>query len=172
MERSMREPAVSVIFTASNSLVGKIIRWITRGKSSHAMLQYFSAMWGIDWVIEASLPGVIQIPAKKARHNIVAEYLCLFDANAPLKAMADYVGEMYDFEGIFILGWILLMKRWFGKKIRHPLSGPKSQFCSELVARFFQAAKLDGADKWNPEMITPEFLMEYCDKNTRYFMKK
>lgn len=162
---------VTVVFTASTGLVGRAIRWFSSGRVSHSMIQYPSDLWGGTWVAEAVASGVRKVRSWKSRHHVVSEFECMFDAGMALKKIGNFVGESYDYSGVVIFGWLLLWKRILGRKLNRPFKSTKGMFCSELVARMFMAAGLEGTKEWNPEMISPEDLLEYCEKYGCYFKK-
>ena len=167
---------IKIVLTSSNSLIGKIIRWITNGDVSHVFIQYPSDLWGGEWAAEALSKGVIKRPAEKARHRVVRDYRCKFDAKPGLHAIREYIGVPYAFEGILIAGWLILLYRIFKKKIRRPLHNTSAQFCSEVTARFFDAVPElpkpqlplhDGA--WNFNVVSPEDIDCYATANPKWF---
>jgi hypothetical protein len=158
---------ISIVFTASNTLLGKAIRWLSVGRVSHAMIQYESDTWGGDWIAEATLQGVRLVPAEKARHNVVAEYRCTFNALLALRSLRPEIGLGYDFVGLLYFGWVLLAKRWLHRKVRRMVDGP-GDICSELVAKFMRYADLPESP-WPAERVTPEQLLEYCEKHPELF---
>src|SRR5512137_1618498 len=100
-----KSPTVRIVFTASNTLIGKLIRWATNGRVSHVFIQYPDPLWGGEWAAEATVGGVRMVPVEKARHRVVAEYECLFDATAPLQSLWQHIGDHYDYPGLLYFGW-------------------------------------------------------------------
>jgi len=162
---------IRIVLTASQTPFGAAIRWITKGQVSHAMIQSPDPQWGGEWIAQATLPQVVRVPAEHARHNVYVEYRCKFDAEAALPKLRDFMGEWYGFGGIVILGWIKLWWRVFKRKLKVPHYTVKGQFCSELVARFFQAADLPEVAAWDVERITPEDIRRYCERHPDLFEK-
>jgi hypothetical protein len=160
---------IRVAFTASNTIVGKLIRLLTRGRVSHCIIQYPDELWGGEWVVEATLQGVRMIPAEKARHNIVAEFECLFDAAPALKKIRNEVGSPYDFQRFFVLGLALIGWRLLKLKIRKPMHSTNGNLCSEFVAKLIMVAGLDNSSCIDPESITPEELLKYCETHIEHF---
>jgi len=167
---------VKIVFTASHTPGGKIIRWLTKSDKSHVFAQYTSSLWGGEWAAEAMVKGVVKRPAEKARHHVVKEYQCLFDPKPGFHAIRRYFGESFAFEGVLIAGWLILVWRLFKKKVKSPIHSVKSQFCSELIARFFDASpelpkpmtnKHKG--KWNFDIVSPEDIDEFCAADLKHF---
>ena len=48
---------IRIIFTASHNIGGRLIRWFTKGRTSHVMIQYNSRDWGEPWIVEAMALG-------------------------------------------------------------------------------------------------------------------
>jgi hypothetical protein len=160
---------IKVAFTASHTLFGRLIRYMSRGRVSHCIIQYPDALWGGEWVAEATFPTVRMVPAEKSRHSIVEEFECLFDAPAAFKKIRMEIGKSYDFLLIADMSILLLLWRFLGYKMKHPFAGSGGDVCSELVVKFFQAAKLDESSQLNPNTATPQQLMEYCIKHPNHF---
>lgn len=159
---------VRIIFTASNTLFGRLIRKLTGGTVSHAMLEYDSSLWGGRWIAEATVSGVRKVLSHKSRHNVICEYKFKSDPKKGCRAIAEYFGSAYDFAGIFWFAWFIIAWRWLKLKVRRPASTSKAQVCSELMARFVQPY-LDKGLPWNPSKITPEELRQTCEINTTLF---
>jgi len=162
---------IKIVFTASDTWIGRLIRCLTRGKVSHVMIQYPSDLWGGEWIAEATATGVRKIPADRARHHVMAEFQCSFDPGPALKKISAHVGSSYDYAGVFVLAWAIVSWRLFRRKVRRPLNNTKGQFCSEFVSRFFRAADLPGTERWNPERSSPQRLLQYCTKHPDLFVE-
>lgn len=160
---------IKIVFTASNTWIGRLIRWFTRSKVSHVMLEYTSELWGGQWIAEATATGVRKVPARRARHDVVAEFECLFDADKAIKEIGKYVGLPYDYVGLIVFAWAVISWRYLKTKIRKPLNNTKGQFCSEFITHFFKAAQLVKTQKWDPELSKPGRLFNYCLKHEELF---
>ena len=130
-----------IILTASNYLVPRIIRKITRSRFSHCMILYEDPVWGGEWVAEATIGGVRMVPAEKAMHHVKAVFTCKFDATEAHKRIRQHIGDGYDYAGLLFMGWVILMWRLFKKKIQRPHRKTSEEMCSAFVALFLQAAE-------------------------------
>lgn len=161
---------VRLVFTASKTLFGRLIRWLTSSPVSHVFLEYDSTLWGGRWVAEATIGGVRKVPSYKARHNVVCEYKLTANPELGCKAIAKFFGNAYDYVGIFWMAWFVIAWRWLRLKFKKPLRSSKSQLCSELMARFVEPY-IQQAKGWDPEEITPEGLRRYCEMSTGLFWR-
>jgi len=160
---------IRIVFTASNKWLARIIRWLSRGRVSHCFIQHTSKVWGGDWATEATWPMVLQRPVELARHYVYTEFLCNFDAPYALQKIRGEVGKWYSFDGFFLFGWWLFIKRVFKIKIRHPFHSTNGDLCSELLVKFFKAAYLPGSELMDPDYTTPEVVLKYCEKHPELF---
>ena len=158
-----------IVFTASDTLFGKLIRWFTRSQVSHAFIEFTSNRWGGQWVVESSLTGVRIVPAVRARHNIVCEYECKFDTAEAFKKVGGIVAERYDFAGIFVFVWVKILWRWARYKFKKPLNATKGQVCSEFVTRFLNASPFQDPRFADPELSSPSLIHLVCSENPEQF---
>ena len=155
---------VTIVFTAKTNWISRTILKLTGGKASHVFLEYDSELWGGRWAAEAGALGVRKIPAKMARHHVVAEFGCQFPTNEALRSVAHLVGQRYDIGGLLWFAWFIIAWRLFKKKIKKPLNNTKGQFCSEFVTRFLQAAGMYEREA-DPELTSPQELFEHCRRS-------
>jgi hypothetical protein len=155
----MSDP-ISIVFTASDWWFGRLIRRITGGRTNHVYIEYTSQEWSGRWKAEAATLGTRKVLASKNTSTIVARFDCLFPV--PLSKIADDVGKPYNFIGILNIGLVLICARWLRKKIKKPFHNTKGLFCSEWTAKMMKIAELPGTSDWDPEMQSPEDLLDYC----------
>jgi hypothetical protein len=147
--------------TVTSNLVSRIIRWFSRSKASHAWLLVSDETFGLELVMEASEMGFRLVPFEsfKKKNTIVA----LFDPVVPLesgvKEAATWLGESYDFLGLFGALFVIL-GRWLKRKWKNPFHSSKSMFCSEAVVRVLQSVAYPGTEGMNPDSVTPQDLLD------------
>lgn len=147
--------------------VSRVIRFFCRAKVSHAFLILESTELG-DLILEAGWDGWrISTPANltSGTTRIVATVDCppdmVIPVHAAVVASIKDLGERYDYEGLFGMAWVSV-GRWLGKKWKNPLRSSKAMFCSDaVVAEILQPAKWPGADKLDPQSVSPEELAEF-----------
>ena len=171
---------VSFVFTKSNSLISRIIRWFTNGRVSHVMIMYDNSPWGGQWIAEATVGGVRMVPAEKDMKGggIVAIYDCKFDAQPALKAMRDHIGDGYFYTGLIFFAWAIFLGRILKRKIRSPFTNTTEEFCSEFAAMVLvKAEELKIVPTLNglyqiPVENDPEDMLEVMEKNPDQFAKR
>jgi hypothetical protein len=163
---------MKVKFSANKNIFSKMIRWFSNGRVSHAMLEYYDNRWGCDFVAESTIHGVRLVPSENLKNNVTEVFNCIFDLDQFLFKCPDLIGEPYDIKGIEFLAWFFIVLKLLKKKIRKPFHNSNGLFCSEFVARIFIQANLPETETWDPEMITPEMLLEYCERHTELFTEE
>jgi hypothetical protein len=158
---------IRIIFTASKTPFGKIIRKITRSQVSHVMIEV--SVWGRRMIAEATIGGTRLVPSYKSRHHVIKEYECKIDVQKGLFEISEHFGDKYDYAGLFVIAWVKLTYSWFKYKLKTFKWKNKSIKCSELVAMFLRANNVEGANELNVELTTPDDLLNFCVKNKNIF---
>jgi hypothetical protein len=109
--------SVRVAFTATNFIIPRMIRFFTKGRTSHTMLGYDDDLWGGSWISEATLGGVQNRPAERSMHNIVAVFTCKFDATLAIRDLREHVGDHFDYPGLVLFYWPKVIWRLFHRKM-------------------------------------------------------
>jgi len=160
---------VRVVFTASGSWFGRAIRKLTGSRVSHVFLEF--DVWGKRMVMESTIGGTRLVPASRSRHNIVWEYEFQEEGKQEIISMMDFLGSEYDYAGVLMLAWVKMAWRWLGLKMSYPGWSSKSLKCSELLFRFLEKVAPDDVrlKEWNPELVTPQHIVEFCLDNDDLF---
>jgi len=161
---------VRIVFTASPSWFGRMIRRVTRSTVSHVFLEF--DVWGRRMVMESTIGGTRIVPAERSRHDIVCEYKLKEDGKQPIIDMMGYLGTEYDYTGVLLIAWIRIAWSWFGLLVSKPTWRSKALKCSELAFLFMQ--KLDSWTDYlqnNKEAVTPEHVKGFCDVRRDLFEK-
>lgn len=166
------EKNVSIILTASPSIVFRVIAWATKSDVSHSMIGYDDAFWGGKWTAAADWDGVRLYRAEQTCEYIAYEYRCKFDTSSGVAAVKHLINQPYDYIDIAAIGYVMAMWRFFKKKVRFPWSNPKAQICSEFVARFLMSCGgIPVIEQQNPEAVTPADIKKYCESHPELFEK-
>lgn len=156
---------VYICFKSSDLIGGKIIKVLSKSKVSHAAICYESDDWGEDMILEATFNGVVcKKPHDKYKHVFLIKEETAFDK---LKVLKPYLGQFYDYIGAVWFAFILIFKNLFRWKKACPKYSFKGQFCSELVAKYFEEL---GFGFENTQWVTPQELLEICQNNKSLFL--
>lgn len=147
-------------FSTSNAWYSKWIRWFTKSKVSHV---FIVADWmGRRIVLEEGPFGYSTrtLESLAANDTIVELYTPPHDISAALAKSLDDLGSFY---GYFVLigMFFVMLGRFFGKKIRNPLTSARAMICSERTAYVLQAAQYPGSETLDPPSTSPEDLLEF-----------
>ena len=159
---------VRIVFTASQSWFGRLIRWFTKSTVSHVFIEF--PVWDRRMVIEATVGGTRMVLADKARHGVSGEYRMQVDTEDALIKLMHYLGTPYDYTGLLLLAWARIAVDWAKAKVRHPTWGTKAAKCSELVAVFINELGLLEED-WVFEFVSPEDILMYTTAHPDYFVR-
>lgn len=146
-------------FSTTNKLVSRIIRWVTRGKCSHAWVRYWDASLEQHMVLQAELHGYETIPWKRwlTKNRLVAVFTPSdLDLLPSVRFIGQYLGVDYDLKSALWCG----LKRWLHKRFVRPTRSPSSLMCSEAVCRMLQHSKVACVADLDPELVSPKELME------------
>jgi len=161
------EHNVRVVFTASTSWFGRMIRRITGSTVSHVFIEI--PVWGGRFAVEATVGGTRVVPAHKSRHGVVADYTCLFPINQGLHRLVERLGTPYDWSGTFVLGLLLIWWRWLNTKVRRITWSTRAIKCSELAWYFLDDCELGVSKRVGKELASPEDILEYCEEHPAEF---
>jgi len=167
----MNRDSVRVVFTVSNSLFGRAIRWFTSSKYSHVYLEF--PVWGRRMALESTVGGTNVVVAERARCAVVAEFEIPGGdvANrAGLLAVASLFGTAYDYAGVLFLAWMGVAWKWFKTKVSKPKWSTKAAKCSEAMVYVFQALDIPDAGKLSKEMVSPQSIYDFCDAHPDNFV--
>jgi hypothetical protein len=161
-----------VVFTRSESLISKIIRWGTKGSYSHALLLWEDPMLGwmrmeADWDgyhvrptnLRPRLDGVKVIDRQSIDDLSVVAIPLQDTYDSLLRICAQWLGHRYDYPAIagFL---VVVLGRWLRKRWRNPLSSPSALFCSEAIALGLKQLKYPGFRDVVTENTTPQDLFD------------
>jgi hypothetical protein len=122
---------IYVGFSASDSWLSRLIRWMTGSEVSHAFVGFD---WlDTEWVLEADRVGVRVIPFDQfAAENHIVDMIPVADSLDAIRPALLKLGRRYDYGGLFG-SVIVLVGRWLRLKWHNPLQNGRALFCSELV---------------------------------------
>ena len=149
--------------TQTDNVLSKVIRWITGSRVSHAWFLIEDSFFRVPMVMEATETGFRLIPYdnfKAEGNDIIVVLETVYSLDAGVQEATRWLGERYDFAGLFGAIFVLL-GRWLRRKWRNPLASAKAMFCSEAVVRVLQSAQYPGASVFDPASTTPQDLLDF-----------
>ena len=153
---------MTIVFTTSDDYVSRVVRRLDSAEVSHVAIGV--TLLGVALLVHATFGGVkISHRAKWLRKNrVVREFKPLIDLGEGLSHAIDCIDEAYGYGALFGFAWVIAVGRWMGRKIRNPLSSPRTYICSELVR---SVDMYDRVPEWkllDPENVRPKQLDDAC----------
>lgn len=151
-------------FSTNNTIISRLIRWLTKATCSHTFLLVdFAAK---QLVLEAADSGFRIIAYDQFLNSNTVTDLVEPKVNLD-KAIEDaeeWLGKPYDYVGLFGFLWVLI-GRALKRHWSNPLHGSKALFCSEVNTKIIQNAGWPGADKLDPTATSPYDLLLFMKGN-------
>lgn len=148
---------ITIGFSTTNKWISRLIRWVTRGRVSHAWIAFYDHCLDTRLVMQAESWGYEVRPwARWQRENIlVAEYRPQDQLDESLRWIATSLGVKYDWTSALFAG----LRRWLGRWIRGRFNSPKKLMCAEAVIRFLHHGGSTAIAGLDPETTTPARLL-------------
>ena len=159
----------TIVFTKSNSWLSKVIRWFTKGRSSHVMIG--TRVHGIEMFLHATAGGIKFTPRPRELRgsSLVAEYKVVPYVENGLRRAIEKVGDNYDYVGLVGYAIAIVFWRLLKKKIKNPLASSSSMVCSEFVCHLDRTGKMiPEFASLDPEVTHPEHLLKICESSERF----
>jgi hypothetical protein len=149
-----------IVYTASKSWVGRLIRWATKQRVSHTA--FVNTEDGRRYVYEAGWLKFVRTPYEKwsKTRTIVAAPPLVQSIDAAEPLVRSWVNVPYDYPALFGMAWVAI-GRWLKKKWHNPLNSARALICSESGAVALQYARYPRADRLCPESTTPGDLLRF-----------
>lgn len=162
----MSELHITIGFSTTNRLISRLIRWVTRGKVSHAWIAFYDAALGTRLVMQAEAWGYEVRPWERwlTENNLIAQFRPVRDLDRSLKWIAKSLGSEYDWKSAFFAG----LWRWFGVWIRGRFNSPKKLMCAEAVLRFLQHGGVVAVSHLDPEVTPPIRILQAVEKSDEF----
>lgn len=136
---------VSICFSTTNSLPSKVIRWLTKANISHSYLKVYDQTFGTNLVLHADFDGIqIDLFDKFSINNFTVVEYEIDDPrlDEAIKKNLWYLGKSYDYKKLFNFAWAVIFKRWFIRKIKDPISNPRSLICVDFILYAINYSKI------------------------------
>lgn len=154
----MPDTEVYAVYSTTEWPLSKAIRVLTKSPVSHCSI--WLTVYGVPLVLQASIGGVkFACREEWLKHNKVVKVRRFrLDVTRGLQSAIGLLNARYDY--VALLGYPLVMlARWFGRKIKNPLASASAQVCSEFL---LHVDAFDEVPEWNAfewDTTTPLELM-------------
>lgn len=155
---------ITIGFSTTNKWISRVIRWITRGKFSHAWIAFDDPSLDLRLVFQAEAWGVELRPwARWKKENIAKAEFALTEPDSASRILRDLVskalGSKYDWWSAALVGVKAWLKRWVkgGFDLR-PSRSPRRLMCAELVTDFLDRLRVFRSPAPDPETTSPSEL--------------
>ena len=156
---------MEIVFSTGDSLLSRIIRWVTRSRVSHVGIK--TTLHGVPIVMHAALGGVQVTPwSRYIRENRIV-YRKEFPnplQESNIRRATEAIGEKYDCIGLPGFLWVELCER-FKIRAKNPLAVANAVVCSEYILSFDPKGEI--IPEWkglDPEGTTPEDLLVISER--------
>lgn len=153
---------ISVGFSTTGRFMSRLIRFVTRGRVSHAWIAFNDPYLRLRFVVQSEPWGLELRPWDRwiGENRMIAQFRIdrpETDLEAAIRQLAAMVGTPYDWRSAARAGWI----RFIGRSARGLARGGMGRLmCSEATVRFLQAAGCPSALQLSAERTTPVALLE------------
>lgn len=141
-----------IVFSTTNSLISRIIRFILKSKISHAAL--LTDIQGIPIIVDAGWTGIEPKTYDKwIKSNTIIK---VFEPKVALdlKSAVEHFGTKYDYVGLFGY-FFVVMGRWMKIKFKNKLASPRKMICSEFIFTLDPKRQLEEFQGKDPETTDP-----------------
>jgi len=157
---------VVVLFSTSNHLLSRMIRWLTKSPVSHCAIRI--CPYGVPMVFQASVGGVQPMleSAWLKKNTVIKKFLVLPDVSTGVAKAIGMLNASYDYLALF--GFLVVwweMRR--GRKVKNPLASPNMVVCSEFLLHVDADDKIPEWNDFEWESTFPSQLMVSCKESFR-----
>lgn len=147
-------------FSAANSIIAKMIRWISRSEVNHSFIRFYDCCLEKNFVMDASWYGFRIIPYEKflKTTKVVYEFKSKVDLSEGVKWSAEFLTNEYD--------WLTSIWLVVSKFFKNPFRSLKKWNCVEAVIRVLQYSGL--AEELDPERLWPKDLLKYIKSSDNF----
>lgn len=138
---------------------------MTKATVSHVYIKFFDQTLGTEMILHSDMPGVVFNLAEEFKiKNFTVEEYEIEDSklDQAIKNNLWFLGKKYDYYKLVDWAWAIVLRRWFVRKVKNPVSNPKKIICSDFVLFVLNEAELTHLPIGH---LTPFDLQEWCRNN-------
>jgi hypothetical protein len=157
---------ITIGFSTTNKWLSRVIRWVTRGRVSHAWIAFYDSSVGTRLVMQAEAWGYEVRPWHRWKHEniLVAEFQPQKQLDGSLRWIARSLGTKYDWTSALFAG----LRRWLGRWVKGRFRSPKKLMCSEAVIRFLRHGNTLAVLDLDPETTSPARLLQVVEATPEF----
>lgn len=161
--------SINICFSTTDSLVSRMIRWLTRSTVSHCYITFQDPTLARVLIMEVDWDGFVLKPWCTQSLNgrtLVARFSLVIDEHKQLEAIHRLALKLGARYGFFRL--LPLIVRRFISSFRRTIGGEHRLICSESVVMFINECGIDSLA--SPSSWTPEDVYSYVRNHPSLFV--
>lgn len=157
---------ITIGFSTTNKFMSRVIRWVTRGKVSHAWIAFHDKCLDMNFVMQAETWGYELRPRERwnGENILVAEYAPKKDYNDSVTWMVKKLGVKYDWFSAFFSG----TRKWVRRLVKGKLRSPRRLMCAEAVVRFLRHGGSITVSNLDVETTSPVELLRAINTSAEF----
>ena len=160
---------VAIGFSRTNSIMSRLIRLFTKGSISHVYVRYYDKTFKVPLILHSDWGGVqFDLAEKFDMENIAVEEHILDDPKLEeaIRKNLWHLGKGYAYVKLWNWAWIIVLKRWFIRKVKDPVVNPKKLICTDFVLYILKEAGICDIPIGS---MTPVDLRQWFEENHERF---
>ena len=149
----------------TNFLPSKLIRFFTNASVSHTYIRYYDRTWKKYMILHSDFGGVQPALAERFDIENTAIVEFVIEDLRLIEAVANnlwHLSKGYNYKRIWSWMWLIILKRWFVRKIKAPTISPKSLICVDFILYILRDARLTELEIGQS---TPADLLKWFEEN-------
>jgi len=127
---------IAIGFSRTNNLPSKIIRFFIKSPISHAYVRIYDKFLKTSLILHSDWGGVqFDLAEKFDMENIAIEEYIINDNrfDDAIRKNLWHLGKGYAYIKLINWAWAIIIKRWFIRKVKDPITKPSKLICSDFV---------------------------------------
>ena len=156
---------VAVGFSKTNFLPSKSIRLFTKAQISHTYIRFYDRTLKTYLILHSDFGGVqFSLADRFDAENIAVYEYIISDSRLDdsIRKNLWHLEKGYSYKRIWSWMWLIILKRWFVRKLKAPTTSPKSLICVDFILYILQDA---GLTELEIGQLTPADLLVWFEAN-------
>lgn len=156
---------IAVGFSTTNTFFAKAVRFFTNSTISHTYIRFYDKTLKAHMILHSDFGGVQFSLAERFDAENVSMYEYVINDPRIESAITKnlwHLDKKYHYRKIWSWMWLIILKRWFVRKIKDPIENPKKLICTDFVLYILNAAGITNIDIGS---MTPQDLLRWFEEN-------